>query len=213
MRTQTGRSGMGRALVAGGLALSLGAGCSDDPASGTMDMASAQPALNQQVAGTWLSAACEPAGSGAYLKRRYTFTTTTFSVRAEVHEDAQCTAAQLVLEAEGSYTIGATSTVVSGASDAEISFTSRAVTAQTQNGADRLNLFQCGGVTTWTAGARKDVSQAGCVPFADSVTDCPKQYDVVKLDGTSLYLGAAAADSCKQSGRATQLGPALIKQP
>jgi hypothetical protein len=65
---------------------------------------------------------------------------------------------------------------------------------------------KCGGNAAWAVDTAGDVSQTGCL-FVASVTACPAEYDLVKVDATTLHFGQRPmmGDICDAARRPTSL--------
>ncbi|CAN5857227.1 hypothetical protein BH24ACI1_BH24ACI1_18780 [soil metagenome] len=73
----------------------------------------------------------------------------------------------------------------------------------------RFNLADCNLIK----GKEKDILDTGC-SFLTPVNDCPQEYDLVRIDGNNLQLGARPADRnmCSEEKRPKSLSLPLIKQ-
>lgn len=209
--TQFGLSGVAAALV-----LSIGAGCgSNEPA---MMM---EAKLNQKLVGTWKSSSCELGIMASltlpvsiYYQREYKFTETDWTATASVFVDPLCATTVVKTTVKGTYTVGAMTSAPTGANEIDLSYAERRLQLLQPTGAQLLNGIMCGGMASWTAGPDVDISTKGCMPLMPSNVDCPKEYDVAKLDGTNLTLGTRpmSPDGLCKSRPTTLSTTALVKQ-
>ena len=153
----------------------------------------ALPPLADRMTGTWASPGCELGGTimgfSLYYRREYTFTNPMWKQIGSIYLDQTCFFPAMVLEAKGTYDVGAELAVPMGASELNFTYTERKLTVNLPMLVPLLNMVMCGASSTWAAGVSKDIGAAGCAPFVPSNTSCPKEFDVVKLDETSLTLG------------------------
>jgi hypothetical protein len=184
-----------------------------------MMMPPPDPPFSDKILGTWDSATCETAGTlmgvSVYLKRDYQFTAPAmYQIIADLFIDPNCALKFLTLDAKGTYSTGATTTMPQGGTELNFAVAQRGLTAWATMSRDLLNTIGCGGVMTWAVGVRGDISVAGCQPVAPSVSSCPMEYDVGQLIGPGqLELGArGSAASAVCTARPTMLGAELDKQ-
>lgn len=212
MQKMTLRLGLG--LVTCALSAVAGCGSSDPP---VMMM---EASLNQKIVGTWNSASCELgiAIPGApvtpYYKRTYKFTETDWSYAFDVYFDANCALKALTMDAKGTYTIGAMVSAPAGANEMNFNYAERGMTAYLSQATQLLSGLSCGGTSAWTVGMRVDISTNGCGTIVPSNTACPKEFDVISLTGTNLFLGQrpmSASGLC--STRPTTLATTALVKP
>lgn len=160
-----------------------------------------------ELVGTWSSPGCEayPDGAGGtnYLTRTFTLTEDRWALEFTIFGDAACTFPLFRGEVEGPYTLGAPS-AVAGATEGEFGIVSNQWTALFE---DLAVLFEDSGCGTgsWEVGVPQDVTVTGCIGVAKPVADCPTEYDIVSLDGDSLYFGERVTDMCVEAGRPAAL--------
>ena len=58
--------------------------------------------------------------------------------------------------------------------------------------ADAFTASKCG-ATAWQVEAPQDVTQTGCIGVAQPIAQCPREYDVVSVQGKDLYFGQRLA--------------------
>lgn len=193
------------AMATAVVAIGLGAGCSsedDETTPGTNT--TQQPAL----AGHWVSPSCEayPGANGqtSYLRRDFTMTATTWSLKLTIYGDSGCTAPLFDAQIDGPYQVGAASSQVAGAYEAEFGASTNVWTLRADAMVDVLNGAGCG-AGGWQVGVPQDVTATGCIGVAHKKAECPQEYDLVKVDGSSLYLGQRLTDLCTPERRPTAL--------
>lgn len=179
-------------LGLGALALLGGSGCgSSEP------MMMMEAKLNQKLVGTWKSSACELGIMSSamlpvsiYYQREYKFTETDWSATVSIFVDPLCATTALKTNIKGTYTVGNPATAPAGATELDFAYAERRMQLLQPQAALLLNGIMCGGMASWTAGPDVDVSTKGCLPLMPSNVDCPKEFDIAKLDGTTLTFGA-----------------------
>ena len=156
-----------------------------------------------ELNGRWESQGCEPFpqadGSTLYLQRRFEFDAPEWRLQARTFADAQCTAALLVVTVGGEFMVETPSTAVPGAHHVRFSHAELSVQARSEQVLPVLEAARCGSVP-WQQSVSQDVSTSGCL-FLPSVTECPAEYDLVKVDGQRLYFGRRASDLCSPERR------------
>ncbi|HUJ60715.1 MAG TPA: hypothetical protein VLX92_19570 [Kofleriaceae bacterium] len=156
-----------------------------------------------KITGIWDSSTCEayPAGNGTtnHVTRDFVILGTSheWMLRATVFADSAC-AEPFVDEDVGGATFDVIgpSPVVSGAQEVDYTFAYRKLTPLSDAAASALNQTpMCG--SNWETGVEQDLSSTGCAGFGvDTVTSCPTEHDLNKLEGTSLYFGDRSGDLC-----------------
>lgn len=180
------------------LCILIGAGCGGGSSSGGTTG-------NEQLVGKWDSAACESystgTGDSSYLKRSLSYTSTDATLTTMIYNEQGCQTLFGMSVFGAKYTIGAASATVSGASEIDYTITTRTVTPLTNNAVSALNSTIGGacGNGNWTVNQSGDVAQKGCpVLGIPSLTECPKELDLVKVDGDNLSTGdRTTIDACK----------------
>lgn len=156
-----------------------------------------------KLTGTWDSSSCEayPAGNGTtnYVKRDFVIfgTSDYWLLTATVYADSACAVPFVAEEVGGStYDVIGPSPVVSGAEEVDYNFAYRKLMPLSEAAAATLSQIpMCG--SSWAVGVAQDLSYTGCAGFGvDTVTSCPTEHDLNKLDGTSLYYGDRSGDLC-----------------
>jgi hypothetical protein len=185
-----------RHLGLGGLAVAVlalvsGVGC------GSTEMMPMEASINQKLTGTWRSSACELGimatamlPTSIYYQREYKFTETDWTATASIFVDQFCASAALRSTVKGTYTIGKAASAPAGGTEIDLNFAERRMLLLQPLAAQVLNGIMCGGMSSWTAGVDVDLSTKGCQPLMPSNIDCPKEYDVLKIDGDVKATGA-----------------------
>ncbi|MBA4183747.1 MAG: cyclase family protein [Acidobacteria bacterium] len=172
---------------------------------------SSLPVTNEQLSGTWKSAAAENIGSGIFRTRKFTFTKERWLIEVVIYGDKEMTEALFSFVGEGPYKLGEVSTIAPGATNAVFRFDKKSLTLLTADKAiiSRFKFDECG----LSGGVPKDVSAKGCSNFT-SIAVCGQEYDLVKIEKNKLQLGARPADGimCSEEKRPKSLGSPLIKQ-
>ncbi|HII16530.1 TPA: hypothetical protein HA361_01325 [Candidatus Woesearchaeota archaeon] len=163
------------------------------------------------IVGNWRSQAPEDLGTGAYGTRDFKITGSTWSVVFTMYGDKDLAHPLFSFHAQGPYSIGSPSAEAQGASEAVFSFDKKTLTLLTSNAdaISSLGFGDCG----LALGEAKDISSAGC-SFLPSVSACGQEYDLVKIEGNTLYLGARPADGnmCTEDRRPAALGFPLLNR-
>ncbi|NTX51467.1 hypothetical protein HUA74_30400 [Myxococcus sp. CA051A] len=150
----------------------------------------------QDLAGTWDSATCEavPNGDGSnnYLQRHFQLTESDWTLRLDFFRDAGCQTKLFTARVVGPYSLGQDSEKVSGATEGTFTFGERYLTAHLQPLADVFTQSGCG-TGAWTVGVEQPVPGA-CLSFKP-LTECGRDHDVVKVEGTQLFFGQRPADN------------------
>lgn len=167
--------------------------------------------MTPSIVGQWQSEAIEDLGNGAFGWREFTISEKEWEIVFTLYFDKEKTMPVFTFRAVGPYEIQGKSGNVEGAYNAIFRFAKKYVTLKTDNqevianfGFSACNLEK---------DQEKDISEAGC-SFLVSVDTCAQEYDLVKIDGDTLSLGARPADGnmCTEDRRPTALGYPLVKQ-
>jgi hypothetical protein len=163
-----------------------------------------------QLAGTWQSA-CIDSGNG-HLKFTFYLTASTWEIDYAVFGDDACQAGFMTVNIKGPYELGDASSDVEGARKGNFHFGERFVTPHMEAAVEMLS-GACPGVS-FVVDQATELAQ-GCANLGMyPISDCPTDYDIVKLDGNTLYFGARPADNdmCSENKRPTALAFPLAKQ-
>lgn len=143
------------------------------------------------ISGQWSSAGPEDMKNGTYGTRHFVFTKERWSVTFIRYADREMNNPIYAFYGEGPYEIGGQSQSVEGAFRVVFRFSRKFVTVLT--GDEKLvrkyRLNQCGAERY----VMKDISEKGC-SFFRSVADYGLEYDLVRKEEDSLYLGARPSD-------------------
>jgi hypothetical protein len=184
-------------------ALSCG-GNGDDGGNGNEPTPEEQTA--QDLQGQWLSVNCESIGNNFFIQRDFTFTNDTWLLNVGIFSNDQCTDQALDVTVGGSFSVVAAS-AIADAFDTDFGFNQRDITVLDPNIVFFLNTQPPGscGEAQWEEGVTQSIQNTGCdILGFPSQADCPTELDVVKIDGTTLFLGDRSTDLC--AARATALG-------
>ena len=183
------------------IALVFVGACSSSSSSGSTD-------LETQLVGHWASDTCEatPSAGGQthYVRREYTFAKDTIAFDFTIFAEATCDTKLMRLDLGGDYALDTSS--VPGARGVNFHVTSRQLTAFAPDLAGAFTQAHCG-AGAWTPGAQQDIAGGCAVIGYGPLSDCPTQYDLVKLDGGRLFLGVRQndVDACKAADRPNAL--------
>jgi kynurenine formamidase len=148
------------------------------------------------MAGTWSSHGVETttAPRTSHLTRSFQFDANRWSVEFTVFADSHGKAPLVRGRNEGSYSLGRV-LPLADAVEADFSFERRTLTPLTEDVAARLTAAGCGDAP-WKAGQAQDVTRGGCAAFrVPSASQCPREYDLVRIDAGQLRLGPRPQDS------------------
>lgn len=157
------------------------------------------------LAGSWVSPSCEVGtgadGSSFYYTRSFTFTDATWTIDFVLFEDTACSYKLSTATIAGPYTLLDLVEDLEGTRQGNFERDTLTVTAHDQGMADYFASTGCGSAT-WSLDSAQDVSGTGCAPLGlENTTDCPTEFDIVKLDGSSLYFGDRSTGMCDESKR------------
>ncbi len=163
----------------------------------------------QEISGNWVTQGCEayPNGQGGenYLTRDFTLTDKEWDLKLVIFGDKECTFPLFESNIHGPYSLGALSEKVEGATEGTFGLDKNDWTALDKSMVDVFSQSGCG-TGTWEVGTPQDVTGTGCIGVAHKEAECPEEYDVVSLDGDSLFFGERITDMCKKEGRPAALG-------
>lgn len=148
-------------------------------------------------------------GTTSYLKMAFDLTPTTWAVAITTYGDEACATKLGTSHFDGPYTLTGPSAAVPGAFEGEFGFAHRTITPHVDGYVALMQSLSCG-KAPYAVGQPQDVLAAGCPEMGiPPAAACPKEYDLVKLDGTSLTFGKRPADNdmCAPDKRPTELSP------
>ncbi len=161
-----------------------------------------------RLAGTWRSPAAENLGGGMYGTREFRFTKDRWQVEAHLYLDHDLQEPVCSFAAEGAYRLEEGSPDVIGARNGVFSFDRKSLMLLTADSTviERFGFQAC----DLQPGVRMDISSSGC-SFFTSIAACGQEYDLVRIDGNTLRLGARPADRnlCVPEKRPRALGMAV----
>lgn len=206
------------ALTLSGSALT---GCTSESTGDTGDgggatSSSPQALTGKDVAGRWVSVGCEayPNGQGGenYLTRDFTLTETEWDLELTIFGDEACSYPLFTSNIHGPFTLGGLSEKVEGATEGTFGLDENDWTALDAGMAEAFTMSGCG-AGAWEVGKAQDVTGTGCIGVAHVESECPEEYDVVSVEGDSLFFGERVTDMCKVDGRPAKLGAYPVVKP
>src|SRR5262249_7488414 len=109
-----------------------------------------------------------------------------------LYHDAGCTVAAFDFSVAGQFAVLDESKVVSGAFESNFGEATKTLTIRDPAVVGYLDSQPAGacGTLPWAVDQTQDVSTPGCQTFGqESITACPREYDLAKVSGSSLYFG------------------------
>lgn len=195
-------------------ALTFAAGCGSSSSSTIEDDdGTEQTQLTptpSMLVGTWQSD-CVDTGDG-HIQLTFHLTESTWELDYDAFADDVCQTGFMTVTITGPYELGDASDAVEGARKGSFHFGERHVTPHMEPAAEMLGAT-CPG-PSYLVGENNDLN-AGCANLGlYPISDCPTDYDLIKLDGNTLYFGARPADNnmCTPEKRPGALGLPLAKQ-
>ncbi|MCA3016954.1 MAG: hypothetical protein INH41_31615 [Myxococcaceae bacterium] len=164
--------------------------------------------LRKAAAGRWRSEAAEDMGNGSFCTRDFTFKGGAWQLTFTIYADKELKTPLLALDLAGPWATGKASEKVPGATEATFDFTSKKVTLRAKDVAKNFGMDGCG----LEVGKAKDVSKTGC-SFVAPVAQYGREFDLLKVDGAAMWLGARPADGNMgaEDKRPTALGAKLVR--
>jgi hypothetical protein len=166
------------------------------------------PERAAQLAGQWVSAACEAASPAAERSLRRSFQLSDWAWRADValYDGAACSRPLVGIRIEGTYLVTRESVTVPLSSEATFFYTRKSAAALSEIGAQLLTASKCG-AAPWRVGLEQDISETGCLGFPAIRQSCLQEFDIVSMAESALRFGARNPNMCIESGRPKQLSP------
>ena len=167
----------------------------------------AQSALFEakDLIGRWTS--IQPENYGQFFAtREFLLTERAWTILFKATTDASGKTPLWTLRVEGTYQLGQAHPNVPGARYADFGGDAKYITAYTP---DMLAVFAQG--RPWKVGVEYDFSATGA-GFFPSVKDGPKELDLVKLEGDTLYLGDRSVDLNKVRAQKLSAYPLIRKR-
>jgi hypothetical protein len=171
--------------------------------------AGTQTTSHPAITGIWESDRCivqERDGVRTSSKSVFVFLDREWALEFTQYSDAGCTTPALRAFFQGRYRIPGPSSLVPGAHYADFGFSTKRLTLYDNNLLAQANRGGCG-ARSWTRGREQDVSATGCL-WVVSVSACPQEFDLLKLEDDRLFLGerpAAGQNLCGEDRRARTL--------
>jgi hypothetical protein len=152
------------------------------------------------LSGQWTSPNCEsfPDGAGGQinLTRDFRFTGGRWKLDLGFFGDAACSSPLWTVAIDGPYTVLGPSAKVAGAHEVDFASETNVWTPKTDAIAKMLGDAKCGSAP-WEVGKGQDVATNGCLGVAHPKAECPKELDLVKIEGSRMWLGDRSGDLCK----------------
>ncbi len=159
---------------------------------------------SKDLIGHWVSANVENYGQ-FFGKREFFLTEKAWAIIFSAYGDEKASIRLWKLRVEGIYILGQAHPGVAGARYADFAGSAKYITAYTD---DFVKLFS--NAAAWQKGVEYDFSRIGA-GFFPSVEDGPIEYDLVKLEGNTLYLGDRSIDLNKERAQKAS-GYALVRK-
>lgn len=197
-------------VVLSGLVASLAlTGCQTNPkTSGSSEKETTSNTLAGKMVGDWRSVAPEQNNIGQYATREFRFTLSRWEMIYTLATDIEMKKPIFIFRTEGPFTIEAASSKLPGAYNAQFRFSKKFINVKTKDRrlAKVFKFDDC----KLVVGKEADVTDKGC-SFVPKIEECAQEFDVVKIEGNNLYLGARPQDNniCTVDRRPEALGLAL----
>jgi hypothetical protein len=161
--------------------------------------------------GNWVSAKADDAGNNTFSFREFSFDGDNWNVKYTLYLDQAKTQPVFIFRGIGTYSVTGKSKKVKGAGEALFLFDKKTLTLLTDN-ADLINNLGFANCNL-QKGVERDISETGC-SFVAPLAVCNREYDLVKVAGKKLFLGARPADNnmCTLDKRPVALGDTLIRK-
>ena len=161
--------------------------------------------------GNWISSKSDHAGNNTFSFREFSFDGNNWNVKYTLYLDEAKTMPVFIFRGIGTYSVTGKSKKVKGASEALFLFDKKTLTLMTDN-ADLINNLGFANCKL-QKGVERDISEAGC-SFVAPLAVCNREYDLLKVVGKKLFLGARPADNnmCTLDKRPVALGDTLIRK-
>jgi hypothetical protein len=152
--------------------------------------------VSRTLVGRWTSTEREympnPDGSVYYVIRDYTFTGDAFRFVKTIYGDPYSDIVFFVATLDGTYEIAGESKAVPGAFEIDLAFSKVTMVPESLAFVDIFMRSGCGD-GMWGLDVPQDVSKTGCLTFR-SIDAYPKEYDIIKIEGDSLFFGKPPED-------------------
>jgi hypothetical protein len=161
------------------------------------------------IAGNWKSPSAESQGNGTFATRDFKITAAEWQITYTLYLDKEMRMPVFAFRGTGPYTVGNGSAAVKGAYDATFVFAKKYFTLLTDNAGVAAKF----GFAAAKKGEELDITGTG-ISFLTSVKAYDREYDLVKLEGDKLYLGARPTDGSGmnvEANRPKTLATPLIK--
>lgn len=163
------------------------------------------------LSGTWRSVKPEPAGNGNYLIREYTLAKGHWQLTSTLAADKEMKSTVSIYRAQGGFQLDRPSRKVPGTYEATFKYASKSLNLQTTD-KEKSKELGFDGCKQLRKGQEVEISTLGCASYK-SIGECPKDFELVKIEGTLLQFGERPSDNglCSAEHRPEGLGPQLRK--
>ena len=162
------------------------------------------------IDGSWQSASFEDLGNGTYGKRVFYIGEKDWEVKFTLYFAKSEESAVFTFRGNGTYFIAEPSENAIDAYNANFAFDSKHLTLHSND----TTLIKNFGFDTCglKVGNEQDISKGGC-SFLESKSACAMEFDLVKIQKDTLYLGArpTSGNMCSEEKRPMVLGLPLIR--
>lgn len=192
------------ALLAAGLALTFAGAIA---ATAQVPPAFMPPAFTPaDLVGEWDSGPCSrlvsgPGDDARFMRRRYLFTETAYSVRYTYFADEGCVRPLFTAHLSGRYALGETPAATPTARAADVYLDRVLLTVEAPELLPRVE--GCGS-RPWEVGVQQDVTEKGCLGFKPKA-QCGVDHDLSSIAGGVFHGGFRTADTCTPAGRPTRV--------
>lgn len=166
--------------------------------------------------GVYESVQCEttrtPQGNPQHAKRQLEIGAAGSAWQFTVFADADCRQAVLRVQGRTQAEVLGPAAAIPGAVAVRVRFLDRRAVAYTADAAALLTSAGCGS-GAWVVGVEQAIGQGSCLGMP-SITACPFDHDVLRLDDTGIQTGQRPPDGtlCTPDRRPTALDPAPLQR-
>lgn len=196
------------AVLFGLVALLMLTSCTLKPKSQQTSATKEETALSSlpaKMAGGWRSLSPEANNIGQYATREFRFTLSRWEMIYTLATDAEMKHPIFIFRTEGPYSVDGHSTKLTGAHEAQFGFAKKYINVKTKDRklAKVFKFDDC----KLQIGKEADVTEKGC-SFVPKLEECPQEFDIVKVEGGQLFLGARPQDNniCTADRRPEAMG-------
>lgn len=163
------------------------------------------PFESAELVGSWKSPSCEVGtgadGSSFYYTRNFTLTESSWTIDFVLFGDDACSYKLSTATIAGAFELLEVVEALPGTRQGNFERETLTLVAHDETMAGYFEASGCGG-SGWTLEQAQDISATGCAPLGlESSSACPTEFDIVKLDGESLYFGDRSGGMCDEAKR------------